>query len=58
MPGHGGPYHKETSPSICRANQWTGFYMIGASNIKEWKDKVFDKKSSQSDFQISEIHLD
>ena len=52
MPGHGGPYHKETSPSICRANQWTGFYMIGASNIKEWKDKVFDKKSSQSDFQI------
>ena len=24
-----GPYHIETSPLICRANQWTGFYMIG-----------------------------
>ena len=25
----GGPYHKETR--IYRANQWTGFYMIGSS---------------------------
>ena len=25
----------ETSPLICRANQWTGFYMIGASVMKE-----------------------
>ena len=31
----GGPYHIETSPLICRANQWTGFYMIGTSTIKE-----------------------
>ena len=22
---NGGPYHIETSPLICRANQWTGF---------------------------------
>ena len=29
-----GPYHKETSPLICRANQWTGFYMIGTSVMK------------------------
>ena len=25
----------ETSPLICGANQWTGFYMIMASNMKE-----------------------
>ena len=30
-----GRYHIETSPSICRANQWTGFYMITASVLKE-----------------------
>ena len=23
-----GPYHTETCLKICRANQWTGFYMI------------------------------
>ena len=33
----GGRYHIETSPSplICSANQWTGFYMITASVMKE-----------------------
>ena len=25
----GGPYYLETSPFICPATQWTGFYMIG-----------------------------
>ena len=30
----GGCYHTETSPLICRANQWTGFYMITASVMK------------------------
>ena len=25
----------ETSPLICRANQWTGFYLITASGMKE-----------------------
>ena len=29
-----GPYHIETSPLICSANQWTGFYMIRTSVIK------------------------
>ena len=24
----------ETSPLICLANQWTGFYMISASDVK------------------------
>ena len=25
----GVPYHIETSPLLCSANQWTGFYMVG-----------------------------
>ena len=33
----GGPYHIEASPLICRENQWTGFYMIGTSFMKELK---------------------
>ena len=28
-------YHTETSPLICRANQWTGLYMITNSVIKK-----------------------
>ena len=32
---HGGGYHIETSPLSCTANQWTGFYMIGISVMKE-----------------------
>ena len=31
----GGPYHIETSTLICKTNQWTGFYMIGTSIVKE-----------------------
>ena len=30
-----GPYHIETSPLICRANQCTGFHMIGTTVMKE-----------------------
>ena len=30
-----GRYHIETSPLICSANQWTGFYKITASAMKE-----------------------
>ena len=29
-----GPYHIKTSPLICSTNQWAGFYMIGASVMK------------------------
>ena len=29
-----GRYHIETSPLICSANQWIGFYMITASVLK------------------------
>ena len=31
----GGRHHIETSPLICRANQWTGFNMITVSVMKE-----------------------
>ena len=30
-----GRYHIETSPLICSANLWTGFYMITAPVMKE-----------------------
>ena len=30
-----GPYHIETSPLIWRVNQWTGFYIVGASVMKD-----------------------
>ena len=32
-----GPYHIETNSSICKANQWTGFYMIRTSVMKKLK---------------------
>ena len=31
----GGHYHIETSPLIYQANQWTVFYMVPASVIKD-----------------------
>ena len=30
-----GPYHIEPNPLTCSANQWTRFYMIGTSVMKE-----------------------
>ena len=33
-----GPYHMETSQLICKANQWTGFYMIRTSVMKVFID--------------------
>ena len=30
-----GPYYIETSPLICSASLWTGFYMIGTYVMKE-----------------------
>ena len=39
---HGeGLYHIETSPLICRANQWTGFYLIKAAVVKELNSANF-----------------
>ena len=37
----GGHYHIETSPLICSANQWTGFYMITASVMKGLRQNSF-----------------
>ena len=31
----GVPCHIESSPLVCSENQWTGFYMIGTSIMKE-----------------------
>ena len=43
----GDPYNLEISRLICSANQWTGFYMIGASVIKELTEtSVFFKIQS------------
>ena len=33
----GGRYHTQTSPLISSASQWTGFYMITASVMKEFR---------------------
>ena len=38
---NGSPYHIGTSPLICRANQLTGFYMIGISAMKELKAHIW-----------------
>ena len=39
-----GPYHIETSPLICRANQWISFCMIGSSIMKEITDEVLSRE--------------
>ena len=49
-----GRYHIETSPLICRANQWTGFCMITISVMNELncdvllQGDVFEKIRSNS----------
>ena len=41
----GGLYRIETSPLICTANQWTGFYVTGTFVIKELiKSELFFNK--------------
>ena len=49
------PYHIETSPLICYANQWSGFYMIGISVIKELKTFSRILKTSVQLVKILEI---
>ena len=39
LPHDGAPYHKETSSMICKTNQWSGFYIIGASVMKRVNEK-------------------
>ena len=33
----------ETSPSICRAYQWTGFYITGNSVMKELREELVQR---------------
>ena len=62
---HGrGLYHIETSPLICSANQWTSFYMITTSVIKElmakWRNaqrKLDAKNPKLSSFFTSKMFL-
>ena len=46
----GGFYHIETSPLICRANQWTGSYMMRPSFMKELKYKKMNISRKENDF--------
>ena len=45
----GSPYHTETSPVICFANQWTGFYVIGTTVMKALKTKIIAMAFSSSE---------
>ena len=53
-----GLYHVGTSPLICRADQWTGFYIITASIMKELKahssltSKAFRFRESKLEFSV------
>ena len=47
------PYHIDTIPLICCTNQWSGFYMLETSIVKEFMDVwvyclLFAKRSHQS----------
>ena len=44
----GGRYHIETSPMVCRENQWTGFYIITASVMKELNMHCQKKTNKQT----------
>ena len=46
----GGRYHIETSPLICGANQWTGFYIITATFMKGLNTLSFSLMSQQNYF--------
>ena len=47
----GRPYHIGTSPLVCRTNQWTGFYMIWTSVMKDLNN------SSKLDFLSLKIKI-
>ena len=53
----GGPYHIETSPLICWANLWTGFYMIGTTVMKELIEMIPENLRSESDKTLFRITL-
>ena len=47
---HEGSYHIETSPLICRSNQWSGFYMTETSVMREliMKEKFWGDPQSRT----------
>ena len=45
----GGRYHIETSPFISTANQWTDFYMIKISVMKELRSHTFMTSTRKGD---------
>ena len=47
----GGRYHIETSPLICSANQWAGFYTITASVMTELSQSILQ------DIQRDEVEI-
>ena len=48
----------EISPLICRANQWTGFYMITAPVMKELKIADFNHSSFFVDSYFLLMNID
>ena len=46
-------YHIETSPLICSANQWTGFYMISASVMKGLNVKMLGQCKKQINISLN-----
>ena len=53
----GDRYHIETSPLICGENQWTGFYMLTASVMKELKRERQHKVSERisTDYKLKNL---
>ena len=49
-----GLYHRETRPLIFSATNWTGFYMIGNTVMKELK-LVITGINNMPEFVISQI---
>ena len=51
----------ETSPLICSANQWVGFYMIGNSVMKELIGRFYivctTKKSSADKWCVNDLRV-
>ena len=53
-----GPYHIETSPLICTTNQWTGFYMIETSVMKELDNASAECITNKIKPEVYTIFLD
>ena len=54
----GGRYHIETSPLICSANQWTGFYMITASVMRELTQRIIGSFKKKYEIDMKPLSLE